>query len=90
MLARCEAMVAIVTRPNVNMHRLSSTFRACDRIWSPTSTGHHESPVLSAAPKLVHAMVKGLRRKLGDDAAKPAYMLNERGVGYRMPRPAER
>ena len=44
----------------------------------------------SAAPKLVHAMVKGLRRKLGDDAAKPAYMLNERGVGYRMPRPAER
>lgn len=44
----------------------------------------------SDAPKLVRAIVKGLRRKLGDDAAKPAYVLNERGVGYRMPRPAER
>jgi DNA-binding response OmpR family regulator len=32
-------------------------------------------------------MVKSLRRKLGDDAAQPAYVLNERGVGYRMPRP---
>ena len=38
-------------------------------------------------PKLVRAMVKSLRRKLGDDAANPAYVLNERGVGYRMPRP---
>ncbi|MDE2691947.1 MAG: ATP-binding protein [Acidobacteriota bacterium] len=38
-------------------------------------------------PKLVRAMVKSLRRKLGDDAAQPAYVLNERGVGYRMPRP---
>ncbi|MCY3965492.1 MAG: response regulator [Acidobacteria bacterium] len=38
-------------------------------------------------PKLVRAMVKSLRRKLGDDAVNPAYVLNERGVGYRMPRP---
>ena len=38
-------------------------------------------------PKLVRAMVKSLRRKLGDDAANPVYVLNERGVGYRMPRP---
>jgi DNA-binding response OmpR family regulator/signal transduction histidine kinase len=38
-------------------------------------------------PKIVRAMVKSLRRKLGDDAANPAYVLNERGVGYRMPRP---
>ncbi len=38
-------------------------------------------------PKVVRAMVKSLRRKLGDDAARPAYVLNERGVGYRMPRP---
>ena len=40
--------------------------------------------------KLVRAMVKGLRRKLGDDAADPAYVRNERGVGYRMPRADER
>lgn len=38
-------------------------------------------------PKLVRAMVKSLRRKLGDDAANPAYVRNVRGVGYRMPRP---
>ena len=38
-------------------------------------------------PKLVHAVVKRLRRKLGDDAARPAYILNARGVGYRMPEP---
>ena len=44
----------------------------------------------SAAPKLVRAIVRGLRRKLGDDAAQPAYVRNVRGVGYRMPRPGER
>ena len=44
----------------------------------------------STDPKLVRALVKDLRRKLGDDAANPAYVRNERGVGYRMPRPGER
>ena len=37
--------------------------------------------------KLVQAVVKRLRRKVGDDAATPTYILSERGVGYRMPRP---
>ncbi len=37
--------------------------------------------------KLVQAVVKRLRRKLGDEAATPTYILSERGVGYRMPRP---
>ena len=36
-------------------------------------------------PKLVHAVVKRLRGKLGENTAEPAYILNERGVGYRMP-----
>ena len=36
-------------------------------------------------PKLVHAVVRRLRRKLGEDGARAAYILNERGVGYRMP-----
>ena len=36
-------------------------------------------------PKLVRAVVKRLRRKLGDDAANPAYIRNERGVGYLIP-----
>ena len=35
----------------------------------------------------VRGVVKRLRRKLGDDPARPAYIANERGVGYRMPRP---
>ncbi|MDE2752386.1 MAG: ATP-binding protein, partial [Gemmatimonadota bacterium] len=39
----------------------------------------------SVDPKLVRAVVKRLRRKLGDDAADPVYILNERGVGYYMP-----
>ncbi len=33
--------------------------------------------------------VKRLRRKLGDDAVRPTYILNERGVGYRMPAPSD-
>ena len=41
-------------------------------------------------PKLVHAVVKTLRRKLGEDGAQASYILNERGVGYRMPAPADR
>ena len=38
-------------------------------------------------PELVRTFVKKLRRKLGDDAAKPRYILTERGVGYRMAEP---
>ena len=38
-------------------------------------------------PKLVRAVVKRLRRKLGDDAADPRFIRTERGVGYRMPAP---
>ena len=37
-----------------------------------------------ADPRRVHAFVKTLRRKLGDDAKRPVYILTERGVGYRM------
>ena len=38
-------------------------------------------------PQRVRTFVKKLRSKLGDDAARPAYIRTERGVGYRMPRP---
>ena len=40
-------------------------------------------------PKLVRAVVRRLRRKLGDEAANPAYIRNQHGVGYRMPAPNE-
>ena len=50
------------------------------RVWS--GRGHGES-------NLARPFVRGLRRKLRDDAAHPIWILNERGVGYRMPRPGE-
>ena len=37
----------------------------------------------------VRGVVKRLRRKLGEDPASPAWIFNERGVGYRMPRPGD-
>ena len=37
----------------------------------------------------VRAFIRKLRTKLGDDAADPAYIFTERGVGYRMPEPEE-
>ena len=42
-----------------------------------------------ANEQLVRTSIKKLRRKLGDPADKPAYIVNERGVGYRMPHPVE-
>ncbi len=36
-------------------------------------------------PRLVHALVKRLRGKLGEDGDSAAYLVNVRGVGYRMP-----
>ena len=39
--------------------------------------------------KLVHVFVTHLRRKLGEDAERPAWIFNERGVGYRMPDPGD-
>ena len=40
-----------------------------------------------AARGRLRTFVKNLRRKLRDDAGRPAYVLTERGVGYRMARP---
>ena len=40
-------------------------------------------------PKLVRTFIKKLRHKLGDDANESAYIVTERGVGYRMGRPGE-
>ena len=37
--------------------------------------------------RVVHAFVKRLRRKLGDDAGSPTYIFTEPRVGYRMPSP---
>ncbi|MCY3930862.1 MAG: response regulator transcription factor [Acidobacteria bacterium] len=42
-----------------------------------------------AQPQLVRAFVKKLRTKLGEDSGDPRYIFNERGIGYRMPKPGE-
>ena len=58
-----------------------STFEALLRqVWRGQSNGD---------PELLRTYVKKLRRKLGDDAARPSYIVNERSVGYRMARPGE-
>ena len=44
----------------------------------------------SADARVVRAFVKILRRKLGDRAKRPAYILTERGIGYRMAGPGRR
>ncbi len=44
----------------------------------------------SADTNLVRIFVKSLRDKLGDSAADPTWIFNERGVGYRMPKPDDR
>ena len=41
----------------------------------------------AANPTLVRTFVKNLRRKLGEDAGQPTYIMTERGVGYRMATP---
>ncbi|MDE0002430.1 MAG: winged helix-turn-helix domain-containing protein, partial [Rhodospirillaceae bacterium] len=41
----------------------------------------------NADANLVRIFVRNLRRKFGDSAASPAYIFNQRGVGYRMAKP---
>ena len=43
-----------------------------------------------ADANLIRIFVRTLRAKLGDSAEDPTWIFNLRGVGYRMPRPAER
>ncbi len=50
------------------------------QIWSGRETGD---------TNLVRNFVKKLRAKLGEDATKPAWIFNVRGIGYRMANPRE-
>ena len=63
---------------SLNAGRVTTSETLLNRVWPGRSNGD---------TKIVRAFVKQLRRKLGDDAASPAWIFNERGVGYRMPRP---
>ena len=63
-----------------NAGRVSTYEALLRQVWGGRRNGDSE---------LVRTFVKNLRRKLGDDAASPAYIVNERRVGYRMARPDE-
>ena len=63
---------------SLNAGRVSTHESLLCQVWGGRHNGDTE---------LVRTYVKKLRRKLGDDAASPAYIVNERGIGYRMARP---
>ena len=62
----------------LNAGRVSTYDSLLRRVWRARDGGD---------PRIVRAFVKRLRKKLGDSADNPAYIVNERGVGYRMPHP---
>ena len=64
----------------VNAGRVVTYMALLRQVWGGKDT---------ADAKLVRAFVKRLRRQLGDDATRPAYVFTERGVGYRMPGPGD-
>ena len=43
----------------------------------------------SADESLMRTFVSSLRRKLGDDTSRPAYIFTERGAGYRLAGPRD-
>ena len=64
---------------SLNAGRVSTYDMLQRQVWGERETND---------PKLVRTFIKKLRSKLGDDAARPAYILTERGVGYRMAGPS--
>ena len=61
---------------SVNAGRVLTYRSLLHQVWSGRQYGD----------TVVRTFVKKIRQKLGDDAASPAYIFNERGVGYYMPR----
>ena len=60
---------------SVHAGRVLTHDQLLQRVWGPERTGE---------PWLVREVVKRLRRKLGDDANSPRYVITEPRVGYRM------
>ena len=65
---------------SLNAGRVSTYDSLLRQVWNKRNSGD---------AKVVRAVIKRLRQKLGDDANDPAYIHTERSVGYRMPRPGE-
>ena len=66
---------------SVNAGRVVSYGALIRQMWSAPNRGDADR---------VRTFVKQVRRKLGNDPARPTYILNERAVGYRMPAPQGR
>ena len=65
---------------SVNAGRILTYDSLLRQVWSRREFGDR---------RVVHAYVRRLRRKLGDDAHRPSYIFTERQVGYRMPKPRD-
>ena len=65
---------------SLNAGRVSTYDSLLRQVWNERNSGN---------AKVVRAVIKRLRQKLGDDANDPAYIHTERGGGYRIPRPGE-
>ena len=65
---------------SVNAGRIVTYASLLRQLWKNGEEGDTEP---------VRGVVKRLRRALGEDPASPAWIFNQRGVGYRMPRPGE-
>ena len=63
---------------SLNAGRVTTFDALIRQVWGAHGYANH---------KLVRSFIKTLRRKIGEDARKPDYIFNVRGVGYRMPRP---
>ena len=60
---------------SMNAGRALSHDQLLRRVWNVTTAGD---------PQVVRTHIRRLRRKLGDEADSPTYILTEPGVGYRM------
>ena len=68
---------AVLYELAVHAPRVMTHSMLLQRVWGPERVGE---------PWLVRDVVKRLRRKLGDEAANPAFIFTEPRVGYRMAR----
>ena len=66
---------------SVNSGRVLTHDTLLRRVWKSRDSGDR---------RLLRAIVKNLRRKLGDDANTPRFIFTQSRVGYQMPRPADR
>ena len=88
LVAQGNATLGLGLRPS---NGCSPSFR-----FTPGRVATHDQLLLrvwggghSGDARLVRAVVKRLRRKLGDDAGSPTYIFTEPHVGYRLGQPEE-